>query len=114
LLVTDIVMPELGGLDLAEQIATLRPGIPILCISGYSDLLWRRDDLSVHFVQKPFAAGTVLKEVRKLLDARSQADNSRMGPALPGRGRLSARLLPGEPTWVKPIARSRPYRGPAM
>ncbi|MBV9742204.1 MAG: PAS domain S-box protein, partial [Acidobacteriia bacterium] len=66
LLVTDIVMPEVGGLDLAEQMAKLRPGIAILCVSGYSDVLWRRDDLSIQFMQKPFASGTLLREVRKL------------------------------------------------
>jgi two-component system, cell cycle sensor histidine kinase and response regulator CckA len=73
LLLTDVIMPELGGLELAEQFAKVRPGIPLLCMSGYSDRLWRRSDLSVHFLQKPFAAGTFLKEIRKLLDSRAES-----------------------------------------
>jgi two-component system, cell cycle sensor histidine kinase and response regulator CckA len=77
LLLTDVVMPDLGGVDLAEQFAKLRPGVPVLCMSGYSDRLWRRNDLVVHFLQKPFASGTILKQIRQLLDSRRKSPSQR-------------------------------------
>jgi FixJ family two-component response regulator len=61
-------MPELGGLELAEQFAKVRPAVPVICMSGYSDRLLRRSQLTPHMLQKPFAAATMLKEIRGLLD----------------------------------------------
>jgi two-component system, cell cycle sensor histidine kinase and response regulator CckA len=74
LLLTDVVMPELGGLELAEQFAKLRPAASVLCMSGYSDRLWQGKERAAHFLQKPFGAATMLKEIRSLLD------NSAAGP----------------------------------
>ena len=58
LVVTDIVMPDIGGPELAERLAALRPGIPVLFMSGYpggatEDLEGRE---GVPFLQKPFSA----------------------------------------------------------
>jgi CheY-like chemotaxis protein len=68
LLLTDVVMPELGGLELAEQFAKLRPAVPVLWMSGYSERLWLHNQPTPHFLQKPFGAATILKEIRSLLD----------------------------------------------
>lgn len=71
LLVTDVVMPEKGGRDLAEEIRQLRPGIRVLFVSGYSD-----DEIFRHgverstaaFLQKPFTTRALASKVREVLD----------------------------------------------
>jgi CheY-like chemotaxis protein len=71
LLITDVVMPGLGGRDLAERVVHMRPDIKIIYISGYTDdaivqhgVL--RDD--VRLVQKPFTPSVLAKHVRQVLD----------------------------------------------
>ena len=53
LLLTDLVMPEMGGVDLVGEFGSLRPHVPVLCMSGYSERLWRQGDLT-SYLQKPF------------------------------------------------------------
>ena len=71
LLLTDIVMPQMNGHMLAEQIVLLRPGIQILYMSGYVEppafnrLQPRGDD---HFLTKPCDIREVSRKVRALLD----------------------------------------------
>src|SRR6185437_14649321 len=43
LLLTDVVMPEVGGVELAGQFAAVHPGVPVLFMSGYNDRLWTED-----------------------------------------------------------------------
>jgi two-component system, cell cycle sensor histidine kinase and response regulator CckA len=67
LLLTDIIMPEISGLELFKRVASLRPGIKAILMSGYID-----DTLiqtAVPFLQKPFTGETLALEVRKVLDA---------------------------------------------
>jgi PAS domain S-box-containing protein len=66
LLLTDVVMPETGGLELADQFAARFPGVPILFMSGYTDRLWSRQN--INFIQKPFNSLALLTRVRSLLD----------------------------------------------
>jgi PAS domain S-box-containing protein len=76
LLVTDVVMPGLGGAQLAERVAELRPGIKVLLLSGYTeDSVARRDAASgaKPFLQKPFTAETLAAKVRQVLDDRTGA-----------------------------------------
>ena len=58
LLVTDIVMPEMNGRELAAQIVALRPGIQVLYVSGYpAEVVAARGVLEagMHFLQKPYS-----------------------------------------------------------
>jgi two-component system cell cycle sensor histidine kinase/response regulator CckA len=72
LLLTDVVMPEVGGVELAAQFAAVYPGVPVLYMSGYNDRLWREDEKTVDYIQKPFASTTLLAQIRGLLDARRE------------------------------------------
>jgi CheY-like chemotaxis protein len=67
LLLTDIVMPEMGGIDLIGEFSSLRPHVPVLCMSGYSERLWRQGELA-GYLQKPFTPLMLLTQVRSLLD----------------------------------------------
>ena len=72
LLITDVMLPGLSGRDLAHQIQELKPTIPILFISGYSDDAVERHgnlDAGTHFLQKPFTPIQLGKKIREILDA---------------------------------------------
>jgi PAS domain S-box-containing protein len=70
-LLTDVIMPEMAGPELAEQVRAVRPGLPTLFVSGYTaETLSSRGGLppGSAFVEKPFAAATLLQALRGLLD----------------------------------------------
>jgi PAS domain S-box-containing protein len=72
LLLTDLIMPGLGGTRLAEALAASRPGVKVLYLSGYTaDALARRGVLAggeIHFLQKPFTPSALARKVREVLD----------------------------------------------
>jgi two-component system cell cycle sensor histidine kinase/response regulator CckA len=72
LLVTDVVLPLMSGRKLAERLATLRPEIKVLFMSGYTDdaiLLHNVLHCGVAFLQKPFTASSLSQKVREVIDA---------------------------------------------
>jgi PAS domain S-box-containing protein len=72
LLVTDVVMPRMGGRELAERLREQSPGLRILYVSGYTDGALRdADDPATAFLPKPFMSGELADAVRGLLDAAS-------------------------------------------
>jgi FixJ family two-component response regulator len=71
-LVGDVVMPGLGGRDLADELRRRRPGLPVVFVSGYAEgyvVESAREDGATAFVEKPFAADDLLAAVRRVLDA---------------------------------------------
>jgi two-component system, cell cycle sensor histidine kinase and response regulator CckA len=71
LLITDVVMPEMNGRDLAERINGLRPGIKHLFMSGYSANVVAHHgilDKGVSFIQKPFSTKDIAAKIREALD----------------------------------------------
>ena len=72
LLVTDVVMPGMSGRDVATAISSLRPGLEVLYMSGYTDSAIVKHgalDPDTAFLQKPFSADDLTRKVRSLLDA---------------------------------------------
>jgi two-component system, cell cycle response regulator CpdR len=70
LLVSDVEMPLLDGVKLAERAFPLQPGLRVLLMSGFADQLERAKDLSgphVAVLSKPFTLDQVRASVRKLL-----------------------------------------------
>jgi two-component system cell cycle sensor histidine kinase/response regulator CckA len=73
LLLSDVVMPELGGRLLAERLVAQRPDIEVLFMSGYTDdEILRRGLLErgQRLLQKPFTGSALAHEVRTVLDAK--------------------------------------------
>lgn len=76
LLLSDLIMPGLGGREVAERLRPLHPEAAVLYMSGYSDeAVIRRGilDRKAAFIEKPFASGDLARRVREALDARSQS-----------------------------------------
>jgi len=72
LTITDVVMPQMNGRELAERLAHSRPDMKILYMSGYTDDATMRLgllDKQFQFIQKPFAADALASKVRDALDA---------------------------------------------
>jgi PAS domain S-box-containing protein len=76
LVLTDIAMPVMGGRELAHQVAREFPGLPVLFMSGYTDMdIVSRGLLeeNVPFIQKPFMPDAVALQLRQVLDAEPRA-----------------------------------------
>jgi len=74
LLLTDVVMPDLNGRDLAERFRTLRPAMKVVFMSGYTDDAVVRHGIlqeGIAYLQKPFTPVSLAKKVRVVLGARS-------------------------------------------
>ncbi|MGO8944323.1 MAG: response regulator, partial [Syntrophobacteraceae bacterium] len=71
LLITDVVMPEVNGRELAERLRAIRPNLKCLYMSGYTaDAIAHRGilDEGVRFIQKPFGSDELATKVRQVLD----------------------------------------------
>jgi CheY-like chemotaxis protein len=71
LLVTDVVMPQMNGYDLAAQLTSERPGLRVLYVSGYADQVLARHGLregETDLLQKPFNSDDLAHKVREILD----------------------------------------------
>jgi len=71
LLITDLVMPNIGGRELAQRLTPLRPRMKVLFMSGYSEHAADNDELdaSATVLQKPFSLDALVRNVRRVLDA---------------------------------------------
>ncbi|HEY6328732.1 MAG TPA: PAS domain S-box protein [Blastocatellia bacterium] len=72
MLVTDVVMPGMGGKELADRVKTARPDIKALFITGYTDnAVVHNGHLGpgIEILQKPFRPGSLTRKVREILDA---------------------------------------------
>jgi PAS domain S-box-containing protein len=74
LLLTDVVMPQMGGRELAERVTRTHPNLRVLFTSGYTDDAAIRQDVIVpdtNFIQKPFTFDALAHKVRESLDSNT-------------------------------------------
>jgi CheY-like chemotaxis protein len=79
ILVTDVLMPGIGGRELAERAALLRPEMKVLFVSGHTDDSVLNVGIKLHgtpFLQKPFSLVQLAKKVREVLDGSGKTSRS--------------------------------------
>jgi PAS domain S-box-containing protein len=79
LVVSDVIMPVMGGKVMAEWLKTTYPDLKILFTSGYTDDVIARHgvlDAGVEFLPKPYTPATLTRKVRELLDAAPETAHS--------------------------------------
>lgn len=80
LLITDVVMPLMGGRELAQELSALHPKTSILFMSGYTDDAVVRHgimDKDIEYLQKPFTPESLVRRVSEVLrDARTRTSRS--------------------------------------
>jgi CheY-like chemotaxis protein len=72
-LVTDVVLPDMRGPEVAERLQDTRPGLVVLFASGYTRDAVARDGVleeSVNFLQKPYTLSKLGAELRRVLDSK--------------------------------------------
>jgi PAS domain S-box-containing protein len=75
-LITDVVMPEMTGPDLARRLVDMRPGLRMLFLSGYTEGVVVDKGLlrdGAHFLQKPFTSDALEAKVREVLEGAAPA-----------------------------------------
>jgi PAS domain S-box-containing protein len=73
LLLTDVIMPKMGGRDLARALCAEFPSLRVLYTSGYTaDAMGRQGELDpgVHFLPKPYVPAVLVKKVREVIEAK--------------------------------------------
>lgn len=79
LLLTDIMMPGMNGVEVAAQVLRARPGIQVFFMSGYADQDLVRQGLlepGTHFLQKPFTPQELAVRIRSILDRQAQGSDA--------------------------------------
>ena len=72
LVITDVIMPKMGGGDLYHRAKAEHPGVKFLFVSGYTDDAILRQGIvekGVSFLPKPFTPAELSREVRRIIDA---------------------------------------------
>ena len=76
LMVSDVIMPKMGGAHLAAQLAITRPEMKVLFVSGYAERTVLRHgaiDVTTRFLQKPFSLKMLARKIREVLAAEQES-----------------------------------------
>lgn len=80
LMITDVVMPQMGGAKLAAALASDRSDMKVLFVSGYAETTFQRHgeiNVTTRFLQKPFSLKTLARKIREVLDVEKSLCRSR-------------------------------------
>jgi len=76
LVITDMTMPFMTGTELAQKIIEIRPRLPIILCTGYSEMINREKSLAMgisEYMKKPMSMSELVKSVRQTLDMRDES-----------------------------------------
>jgi two-component system, cell cycle sensor histidine kinase and response regulator CckA len=84
LLLTDVVMPRMNGIDLAQKVRETLPGVRVAFMTGYTEFSDKNGQnvlIDASILQKPFSRSTLLEQVRNVLNTapRRSAEESKVG-----------------------------------
>ena len=72
IVISDTIMPAMGGLDLYRRLRTLRPGLKVVLMTGYADGMLQDSEIQaagLQLLSKPFTRQTLARKLREVLDA---------------------------------------------
>jgi DNA-binding response OmpR family regulator len=76
LVITDLMMPEMSGYEVADVLSVVCPDLPVLCLSGYAPsearVIGGFPDRRLHVFQKPFEPAELLREVQAIIAQKQQ------------------------------------------
>jgi two-component system, cell cycle sensor histidine kinase and response regulator CckA len=77
LVVTDVVMPEMGGIPLIRELHKLRSGLPFLCMTGYTqdEVAGSEGFDDRNLIEKPFSPATFLDRVQSLINGAASSSS---------------------------------------
>jgi len=79
ILITDIMMPKVGGVELTNRLRRLKPNMPVVLISGYTEEVSALQNLPkdrIAYLQKPFSTPQLVSKVRSLLNSLDDDEES--------------------------------------
>jgi CheY-like chemotaxis protein len=74
LVLTDVVLPDMSGVDLSKRLAAIMPAMKVIFMSGYTSVGVLQEGLlesGVEFIQKPFTSESLARKIREVLDSKS-------------------------------------------
>ncbi|MFO3672279.1 sigma-54-dependent transcriptional regulator [Pseudomonas protegens] len=96
-ILSDVRMPSISGLELLAQVQRLDPDLPIILLTGHGDVPMAVEamrDGAYDFLEKPFSPDTLLSSLRRALDKRRLVlENRRLHQQADSRAKLDATLL---------------------
>jgi len=71
-IITDMSMPEINGLELTKKMREIDPDKPVIICSGFSDLINREhlSEVGIYYMAKPVVMGDLMKTIRGIFDNR--------------------------------------------
>ena len=107
LLVTDVIMPQMGGKEAAERIRALCPSVAVLFMSGYTEGILSAEgvlETGINLVEKPFTEKSLLAKLHEVMALAADQTSDRAGRGGTGEP---------QPAPAPPLPRRQPKRRPA-
>ena len=105
IVVTDVRMPMIGGLDVMAEALAIDPQIPVILITGHGDVpmaVQAIRDGAYDFIEKPFASGHLVTSVRRALEQRRLVlDNRALRDALTQTSSIERTLVGRDPKMIR-------------
>lgn len=99
LLITDVKMPEMDGVELLKEVKLLAPWVPVLLLTGYGDIPMAVSVMkagAVDFIQKPLEKESFLRKVKSILEQNTSPDSYKGKPLTKAEMRVLKLVVAGK------------------